>query len=100
MLTNVIVSILRRLLALLGILLPVTAQVSDDVAVRRDPERSYGHDQGDDHLLERPRNTGRDPRGRPGRRDLHRTRAFAWRGGQCVQGPGLESPPRHAVSLC
>ena len=34
----------------------------------RTPARSLGHEQGDDHLLERPRNVGRDPRGRPGRR--------------------------------
>src|SRR6185503_18561174 len=98
---DVAISILRRLLAMLGILLPMTvAQESGTVGTRhREPERSYGHDQGDDHLLEPPRNTGRDPRGGPGRRNFHRTRAFARRGWQCLQGPGIESPPRHAVGV-
>src|SRR5678815_4678055 len=64
------------------------------------PAGSSGHEQGDDHLLERSRNTGRDTRGRPGRGDLHRTRAAARRGRQHLQGPGIEGAARHAVGLC
>src|SRR6188768_4003412 len=63
------------------------------------PLGSIGHDQGDDHLLERPRNTGRDPRGGPGCRSIHRARAIAWGGGQPLQRPGLESAARHAVGV-
>src|SRR4051794_28332706 len=62
--------------------------------------RSCGHDQGDDHLLERPRNTGRDSRGRSSRRNLHRTRAVAWCRWQPLQGPGIQSAARHAVGVC
>ena len=55
---------------------------------RLQPAESYGHDQGDDHLLERPRDTGCNPRGRPGRRDFHRARTAARRSWQFVQKAG------------
>ena len=55
------------------------------------------HDQGDDHLLERPRNDGGHSRRRPGRGNLRRARTPARRRRQRLQGPGLEGPARHAV---
>src|SRR5688572_5328738 len=60
-------------------------------------QRSLIHEQGDDHLLQRPRHTGRHPRGRSGRRDLHRARALPRRGRNNLQGevpeglPGMQS---------
>src|SRR5262245_38846570 len=93
---------LRRLIALLVSLFAAfrRSETTVEVPLSLEPaRRSYGHDQGDDHLLERPRNTGRNPRGRSGRRDIHRARAFAWSRWQRLQGPGVESPPRHAVGL-
>src|SRR6187455_2253700 len=88
-----VVSFLRYLFSVLEVLLTASAAQDDVVAdtPQGEPIRSYGHEQGDDHLLERPRNTGRDTRGRSGCRDLHRARTVAWRRGQLVQGPGIES---------
>ena len=64
--------------------------------------RSF-HEQGDDRLLERPRDARRHSRGRPGRRNLHRARAIsaAWsatstRGGSRRSSPGCS--PRSSTS--
>src|ERR687891_674919 len=92
----------RRILALLVSLLAVLRRGEERVEVSPAIERtsrSSGHDQGDDHLLERPRNTGCDTRGRPGRRDFHRTRAAAGRRWQFVQGPGVQGATRYAVGV-
>ena len=67
--------------------------------VRRLRRWEFVNDQGDDHLLERPRDHGGDSRGRPRRRNLRRARAAARRRRQRLQGPGLESAARHAVVL-
>src|SRR5690242_20086382 len=82
----------------------VTSPDAADVRARHASGSVIGwssvHEQGDDHLLKRSRHAGRDPRGGPGRRDLHRARATARRGWQHLQGPGLESAPRHAILVC
>src|SRR3954451_21549030 len=82
----------------------VMVAVRPSVRVRRAvivaaAERSWFHEQGDDHLRGRPRNEGCDPRGRSGCRSLHRTRAQSWRSWQRLQGPGLQGAARHAVVL-
>ena len=70
---------------------------------RRRPEagpsrqEEFVHDQGDDHLLQWPRNDRGHSRRRPRRRNLRRTRAAARRRRQRLQGPGLEGAARHAV---
>src|SRR6185436_12960295 len=91
-------TLITALFAILLTYLLVRAAIVCEAELPR-PQRSYGHEQGDDHLLERPRNTGRDPRGRSGCRDLHRARALARRGGQRLQGPGIQSAARHAIGL-
>src|SRR5688500_19846627 len=79
--TFVIALVLHGLMVLRAACAPVRTTVGSNGARRMwTPARSIGHDQGDDHLLERPRNTGRDPRGGPGCRDIHRARAQS-RGG-------------------
>src|SRR6187549_2993556 len=97
-----VVSFLRYLFSVLEVLLTASAAQDDLVAdtPQGEPIRSNGHEQGDDHLLERPRNTGRDTRGRSSRRDFHRARAFARSGWQRLQGTGLEGAAGDAVSLC
>ena len=69
--------------------------------VRRLPAvgRSAIDEQGDDHLLERPRDAGRDPRGRSRQRDLRRAGAAARRRRQHLQGAGVESSARDAVGV-
>src|SRR5690606_38200635 len=61
--------------------------------------RSFLHEQGDDRLLESPRDTRGDSRGRPRSRDLRRARTPARRRRQYLQGPGFESAARHAVGV-
>src|SRR5262245_6881908 len=68
-------------------------------AVRRPARRSCANEQGDDHLLDATRNTCGDSRGRSRRRGLHRTGIVPWRRRQHLQGPGVESPARHAVGV-
>src|SRR5689334_14876601 len=58
---------------------------------------SFVNEQGDDHLRERSRHPGRDPRGGPGRRDLHRARTSARGGWQHLQGPGIQGAARYAI---
>src|SRR4030095_1203304 len=89
-----------NLIALLWMLLAYVTVRRAELRFARvaQPLWSLGHDQGDDHLLERPRNAGRDPRGRSGCRNLHRTRASAWRGRQSLQRPAVESTDREAIA--
>src|SRR5262249_42885374 len=59
----------------------------------------YPNEQGDDHLLDQPRNTCGDSRGRSSRRNFYRAGALARRRRQCLQGPRVESPPGHAIGV-
>src|SRR5215510_7465739 len=68
-------------------------------ATRRPARRSCAHEQGDDHLLDEPRDTCGDPRGRSRRRSFHRTGSLTGRRRQYLQGPRLESAPGHAVGV-
>ena len=54
-------------------------------------------EQGNDHLLERPRNTVAILEDDQRRRNLRRARAQSRRRRQRLQGPGLQSAARHAV---
>src|SRR5262249_57561213 len=56
---------------------------------------SLRHEQGNDRLLERPRDDGRDTRGRPARRTLYRARAQSRRGRERLQRTRLEIPAGH-----
>src|SRR5690349_5077851 len=69
-----------------GISPPGDAAAPDGVVPAPAHQRSLIHEQGDDHLLRRPRHPGRHPRGRSGRRGLHRARTLARRGWQHLQG--------------
>src|SRR5262245_15684348 len=79
----------------------VCAQAAGLVWFSRDIRTRWSclHEQGDDYLLDPPRNTCGDTRGRPGRRAFHRARTIARRGWKYLQGPGLESPSRHAIRV-
>src|SRR5262245_44518847 len=96
-----VVLMLRRLLAIVSVLLAVdAARTAGHVSpASTQPARSLGHDQGDDHLLEPSRDAGRDPRGRSGCGNLYRTRASARGRWQSLQRAGFESPARHAVGV-
>src|SRR5262249_9786945 len=88
---------LCQLAGLTAVWLSVRSGVTVPVAPAR--QWSSVHEQGDDHLLNRPRDAGRDSRGRPARRGLDRTRASAGWGRQRLQGPGVESAAGDAVLL-
>src|SRR5690348_15862334 len=60
---------------------------------------SCGNDEGDDHLLDEPRNTCGDPRGRSGGRDLHRAGAIPRGRRERLQRPRVQGPPGHAIRL-
>src|SRR4051794_19518526 len=82
---------------LAGRIAPVLGHASAHGAPDSVTSWSSINEQGDDHLLRRPRHACRDPRRGPGGRDLHRTRTSSRGRWQHLQGPGLESAPRHAI---
>ena len=66
---------------------------------RLDPLWGLSNEQGDDYLLEQPRDHGGYSRGRPRYRGFYRARTTAWDRRKYLQRSGFESFTRHAVSV-